>query len=474
MKTALYIRVSTDSQAERGHSIEAQKDKLRAFCALQDIQNYEEYIDPGYTASNLNRPAIKRLIQDIKLGLIDAVIVYKLDRLSRRTKDTLHLVEDIFIKNNVKFISLSENIDTSTSSGKFFLSILSSVAQLERENIKERSILGRKKQAEMGIKERTPRILIGYDYDEKSKAYIINEYEAMQVRMIYDEYLKGTSLGDILKKLQSYTTKYGKWTELRSIQHILDNESYTGKFWYGGCLYEAKNVPPIISDTLFEEVSKKRAYFKEHYYRHTSGYLLTGLIYCGICGARLRGYSKAKNKSGKVLKYYACYTRLNNPRQKHMRKADTCDLPYIGYTRLNNTVEKELFAMLGNKNIYESNRNITIVSNAEEIEILSKEIKGLNEKAERIMDLLIDAEIDKDTFLLRLNDINSQKEVLEKKLHSLKKAQIEVNPLPYEEVQKLIEFYKSSDLNNKRAILAQLIKRITINSDKTIKIEWLF
>ena len=119
--TALYIRVSTDAQAEEGYSIEAQKDMLEGFCKSKQITNYKFYIDGGFSGSNILRPKLEQLIIDIKNKLVKSVVVYKLDRLSRSQKDTLYLIEDVLNPNGTEFISLNENLDTSTSIGRAIL-----------------------------------------------------------------------------------------------------------------------------------------------------------------------------------------------------------------------------------------------------------------------------------------------------------------------------------------------------------------
>ena len=140
--TAVYVRVSTDAQFEEGYSIDAQEEKLRQWCRLKDYTNVEVYQDGGWSGSNLDRPAMKKLISDITCRRVGRVVVYKLDRLSRSQKDTLFLLEEVFIPYDVEFYSLNENFDTSTPYGKAMIGILSVFAQLERENIRERTRMG--------------------------------------------------------------------------------------------------------------------------------------------------------------------------------------------------------------------------------------------------------------------------------------------------------------------------------------------
>ena len=119
-KTGLYIRVSTNFQFEEGYSVGAQTEKLEKYCNYQEIDNYDLYIDGGYSGSNLNRPEMKRLIKEIQEGKVESVVVVKLDRLSRSQKDTIYLLEDVFEANDVGFISLNENFDTTTPYGRLF------------------------------------------------------------------------------------------------------------------------------------------------------------------------------------------------------------------------------------------------------------------------------------------------------------------------------------------------------------------
>ena len=148
---ALYIRVSTDAQYEEGYSVDAQKEMLTAFCKTKNIKNYKFYIDGGFTGSNIDRPEMVKLIDDVKNEKISHVVVYKLDRLSRSQKDTLYLIEDIFNPYGVDFISLNENMDTSTPIGRAMLGIMSAFAQLERETIRERTRMGMKERVKSGL-----------------------------------------------------------------------------------------------------------------------------------------------------------------------------------------------------------------------------------------------------------------------------------------------------------------------------------
>ena len=141
--TALYTRVSTLEQANEGYSIEAQKDRLLAFAKAKNLPNPTHYSDPAYSGANIDRPELQRMILDIKQNKIKNVLVFKLDRLSRSQKDTLLLIQDLFNAYGVNFISLEENIDTTTPMGIAMIGVLSAFAELERSTIKLRASIGR-------------------------------------------------------------------------------------------------------------------------------------------------------------------------------------------------------------------------------------------------------------------------------------------------------------------------------------------
>lgn len=290
-KTALYIRVSTDAQYEDGYSVEAQKKKLQQWCKLKDIDNYEFYIDGGWSGSNLNRPSITKLQQDIIDGEVDTVVVYKLDRLSRSQKDTIHLLEDVFNPNNVNFVSLNENFDTTSPYGKAMIGILSVFAQLERENIRERTRMGMYERVKSGLWRGGGGVPYGYDYDKSLNVLVPNE-NAENVRQIYDLYLQGYS-----------TTQLAKMFNLcsdRLVTNILDRVTYTGKMSYKGEIIDGKHEP-IISEETWEQAQKER---KKRSTKNavTASYLFTGLIYCGKCGAKMR-YQKWSAEKVKIYCY---------------------------------------------------------------------------------------------------------------------------------------------------------------------------
>ena len=134
-----YARVSTEEQAREGLSLPAQEEKIRAYAVIHNLNLIEIIRDDGYSGKNINRPGLQRLLEMIQSPEPEAVIVWKLDRLTRSTRDLLALVEERFKTGNTRFLSITEQIDTDTAMGKFFLTLMGAMAQMERELISERT-----------------------------------------------------------------------------------------------------------------------------------------------------------------------------------------------------------------------------------------------------------------------------------------------------------------------------------------------
>lgn len=300
-KAACYIRVSTEEQTEN-YSMKEQTDRLTAYCKAKDWSIEKIYTDGGFSGSNLRRPALQQLIYDSMQDKINLVLVYKLDRLSRSQKETLYLIEDIFLKNNIEFVSMNENIDTTTAYGRAMIGILSAFAQLEREQIKERMTMGRAARAKEGKFHGGGYAPIGYNY--VNGELIIDEYEAKQIRELFDLYNKGYSIYKIQKYLsQTYKNKYSSWKNTASVSHCLNNCTYSGKIKFDGSIYTGKQKP-IISKKTYElaksiTASKQMQAEASQKIPFKASQLLTGLLVCGYCGAKF--YSDHGN--------YTCYSK---------------------------------------------------------------------------------------------------------------------------------------------------------------------
>lgn len=139
LKAVGYIRVSTDEQAREGVSLDNQEAKIKQYASLNDLDLVDIIRDEGLSGKSLDREGMTRLLGIVESQEVEAVIVYKLDRLSRKTLDNLNLIE-LFERKGIAFHSISEKVDTKTATGKFFLTIISAIAQMERDLISERTV----------------------------------------------------------------------------------------------------------------------------------------------------------------------------------------------------------------------------------------------------------------------------------------------------------------------------------------------
>ncbi len=219
MKGLGYFRVSTSEQANEGISLENQKAKIEAYCKLHDIEIIGIIEDLGKSGKNLNRDGIKELLRQIKNKDIEAIVVYKLDRLSRKVLDTLTLIET-FEKNNIAFHSINERIDTGSAMGRFFLNITASLAQMERDLISERTkdVL----QMKISNNERAGQIPYGWALSEDGKTLIENSKEQRAIRLIKELNDKRYSLRAICKELTEKGHKpQGKKWHPKTVRSIL-------------------------------------------------------------------------------------------------------------------------------------------------------------------------------------------------------------------------------------------------------------
>lgn len=446
-KAALYIRVSTDAQREEGYSIDAQKQMLSAFCVTKNIENYEFFIDGGFTGSNLNRPEMQRLIKEVKENKIGTVIVYKLDRLSRSQKDTLYLIEEVLNPNGVDFISMNESMDTSTPLGRLMLGILSAFAQLERENIKERTRMGMKERVKAGFWPGGGRIPFGYDYDPE-KGILVPNKDADTVRLIYSLYLEGYPMYKIAKMA-------GLKYERLAVQ-VLKRKSNAGYITYNGEEYKGRHEP-IISEEIYEEAMKM---LEERGKKHftDSVYLLSGIIYCGHCGAKMR-YQKWGKRGAKLC----CYSGDKN--KPYLAGNKECPDEKVWADLVENAVIEDLLSL--SYEITGSKIPEAEIKNTLEIKKLQCE-----KKLKRLYKLYSE---DEDDFLIEA--ITEAKEELKKAEDALNdEAKRHKELIKTEKKKKQLKTLKDTweymtDME-RRNVIRSLVDKVTVKGD-SIKIEYL-
>lgn len=378
-RVALYIRVSTARQDLEGFSIPMQKERLIAYCKAKGWVVAGVFIDPGHSGSSLDRPGIEALMAEVEAGKFDVVLVYKLDRLSRSQKDTLYLIEDVFMDNEVDFVSMQESFDTTTIYGRAMVGILSVFAQMERETITERTLLGRAGRAEVGLWHGGGTDPIGYDY--VNGELVINPVEAEQVREVYGLYADGHSVTEITRRMEGKKTKHGDWSHTSTVGNVLDNPLYAGTVHFDGAEGKGKHQA-IVSEDIDKRVKARRDFIRRLEASENSAHLLTGMIYCAACGAR---YFPHKRPNGKVV--YSCHSRAK--KNKKMIKNPDCKAPHIPVEKLEAMVEAEVLRLAADPSLAdEIAKKRTADGGGSSKNNNESDIRRLDDEISKLMDLL--------------------------------------------------------------------------------------
>ena len=377
-KCYIYTRVSTAMQVD-GYSLEAQKERLIKFAEFQDMEVVREYCDAGKSGKSITgRPEFQRMLQDVseERDGVAFILVFKLSRFGRNAADVLNSLQ--FIQDyGVNLICVEDGIDSSKDSGKLTITVLSAVAEIERENILVQTMEGRKQKAREG-KWNGGQAPFGYDLDSKNSTLVVNEEEADIVRIIYDKFVHTDMGADAICNYlnqRGYTKKKVRGYELNYfarglIMKILDNPVYTGKnitekvkgtrdeyrrvktddYLLADGLHEA-----IVDEETWEAARKKRKrtgvkWNKTHSLEHE--HILSGLLKCPVCGAGMAGtVRRRKNKKSGEYKddfYYRC---------QHRRKIDEehfCDFkPSLNQNKINAEVEWFIRGMIADERFHE-------------------------------------------------------------------------------------------------------------------------
>lgn len=460
MKVAPYIRVSTSEQAQEGWSVPEQIDRLTKYCDSQRWDIYDTYVDAGYTGTNMNRPGLQRLIKDI--DNIDKVVVYKLDRLSRSQKDTLTLIEDIFIPNKTDLVSMNESFDTATPFGRFMIGILSSFAQLEKTQILERMMMGKEARAKTGKWHGgvTP---IGYDY--KDGQLVVNDYYADVVRKIFDMYNSGMGARTIERELdkQGIRTPSGKLFTASRVRYCLKKRIYTGYIESNGNIYKGEHEA-IVSEEVFLRAQRRLNNSVEEFatkgiktgiYANTT--LLGGFCWCAKCGAR---YGKGDTGKGRTRRsVYKCYSR--HKKVKSMIKDPNCKNKTWEIPDLDNMIISEIKGLKW-ENVTKTTNNIPKLKN---------QLQKIEKQIDRIITLYSLGKYDLkdlDRYVLPLEE---QKKGLELEIRKEEAALNDKKELSM--IDDIDDILDNGSLEKKRELLELLINRIILD-DEDITIEWKF
>ena len=301
----LYPRVSTEDQSRFGHSLDEQEDRLKKLCEFKDYEIYKVYREEGVSAKDTNRPKFKEMIQDMKDGKINKIIVYKLDRLTRSIQDLENICK-MLEEYNCDLESVAEEINTGNANGKFFIRMLTILAQLEIERTSERTKFGLIGAAKKGHISGQP--ALGYTKKDKSKKLVIDELESDVVKRIFSMYLEGSSVCHICEIFNEENVLNKHWATT-TVDKILSNKIYIGSIEHGK--RNKKNtqifedvVPVIIDKTTFECVQKRKEKNIKNYKRKRT-YIFMQKILCPKCHKIMGGESSTSGTGDKHI-YYKC------------------------------------------------------------------------------------------------------------------------------------------------------------------------
>lgn len=325
VRCAIYTRKSTSEGLDQAfNSLDAQREAGESYIASQKHGGWvvipEKYDDGGYSGGSIDRPAMNKLLDDVTAGMVDCVVVYKVDRLSRSLLDFTRLMK-LFEDKNVHFVSVTQHFNTADSMGRLTLNILLSFAQFEREIIGERTrdkiAAARKKGKWAG-----GRPVLGYDIDRVHKRLLVNKEEAPRVREIFELYLMKESLLATVDELarRGWTTKRwdsskggqmgGKPFDKTNIYVLLTNVAYLGKVRHYQQVHKGEH-PAILDQALFDRVQAmldRNRSTRGSLVRNRHGALLKGILRCKSCNAAM--ISSVSCKGTRRYRYYICCKSL--------------------------------------------------------------------------------------------------------------------------------------------------------------------
>ena len=304
----LYTRVSTRNQADTEYSsLETQREKLEAYCKSQDqYVTYRVYEDAGFSADTIHRPALKELLQDIRAGRITCVLAYKIDRLTRSVKD-FHVLMDLFDRHGVKFVSITQSLDTHHPMGRLLRNILLDFAQFEREMTADRT---RDKMQQRATKGLWNGGNVPYGYRNENKRLVKQPEEAACVQFMFHQFTQDASLCRLRKELhrRGWHTRGGKLWGKMTLDYILKNPLYLGKIQFNNQLFPGEHEA-LVEEGLYYKV---QSLTREHTQAETTiqrTFLLKGLLKCSACESFMTPhYTQKRHKDGSVyrISYYRC------------------------------------------------------------------------------------------------------------------------------------------------------------------------
>ena len=471
--TGIYLRVSTEEQVQEGFSIRAQEQKLKDFARIKDWSIYRLYADEGISGKNITeRPAMCELIEDVKRGVIQNVLVFKIDRLTRSTADLIYLV-DLFNAHDCAFNSLMESIDTQTASGRMFLKIIGIFAEFERENIIERTKLGVERKVKEGYTLCTATPSFGYDRQKGEKLQTINEEEAEVVREIFDLYVnQGMSLTGIarLLNLRKVATKYDSmWTSIK-IRRVLGNVNYIGNVRHH--VYDKKNGyigegrhEGFIDQELFEaagrlleknlSTSPRKKPREDNYF--------SGFLICAKCGYRLKTLNRSKELKDGTKQHFGNYVCGS-------RTVRTCTASSMSHKKVEDAFERYI-ARVANIHVsadiqateQEQKKQATLAATS----AYEDKLRQLEAKEKEALALYVSDDIDFESYRTIKNRVEHDQQIASSELERLREAEESAAVDVTDIIRNFQENWQLLSDSERRQFLMRFVDKIIIANEPT-------
>ena len=493
----IYARVSTEEQAKKGYSLQDQLAECRKKAGTDDVI---EYVDEGVSGEFLDRPALTKLRQDVRDGLITKVICLDPDRLSRKLMNQL-IITDEFDKRGVELIFVNGEY-AKTPEGQLFYSLRGAIAEFEKAKINERMSRGRREKAKQGKVIRDYHIY-GYDYDPDTSQLVINEQEAEVVRLIFDLFTKPNSfvkgingIAHFLNKKKIPTKRrVGIWHR-QVIRQILMNRAYIGEFyqnkWNTEGMLANKHLPsgeripmklrpkeewilvpcpPIVDTETFEHAQKllqeaRRRWAKQGIRK----YLLSGLVRCGECGNTMTG--RRSNNWGKhVLEY-------SDVKNTAGAKNPGCGMR-IRTEKLDQEVWETVVRWLNQPDEIaaaseaETETNKTSIEEAE-IARLEEDIEKTRKGRQRLLKLFAEGlDISEEEVRQSIKELKEKEETLLKQLEELKQSIQSLKQSNYSQklLKEAAEYYfnkgkEELTFEDKQALIRHVVREVRVYKDR--------
>jgi len=486
MIAALYARYSSDNQ--RAESIVAQMRASREYCRRKGYTIVKEYADEAFTGTNDARPAYRQMMKDAAIGLFEVVIFHKVDRNGRNEFDYYYNKREL-AKHNVTVEYSGQAFDSTSPEGALMENQLVGLAAYYSRNLSREVKKGLKENVLAG-KITGGKPAYGYDID-KNKKYVINEYEAAAVRYMFDRYAAGDSYTEILQEIngRGYRTRRGAEFGKPTLHDILNNRRYIGTCILGKnkpypdgrrnshredhdeMIIVENGCPAIIDKELFEKVQERQRINKRRGASRTAkyNYLLSGLVYCGVCGAAMSG-ARNRTRRIEVREYYRCCKKANHGYEKcsnrliHARSLEQFILGKLKQTLLNKLLLKRLVVMIQEK--YEA----IYVNSQTEVEQLKAEERKCTRALDRLYDIIEDGEID-EFDRARMKKLKDRIMGLRASMKELIENRGDL--LPVDEVVKYIKLkflplLEAGGVKETKQILENFVKRIDVYVDRIV------